>query len=619
MIGQTVSHYRILEKLGEGGMGVVYKAQDLKLKRTVALKFLPPELTRDKSAKTRFIHEAQAASALQHHNICTIHEIDETPDDQLFISMDCYQGETLKDRIARGPLAVEEALDIASQVAAGLSKAHEAGMVHRDIKPANIMVTTDGVVKLLDFGLAKLAGQTKLTKIGTTVGTVSYMSPEQARGEEVDARSDIFSLGAVFYEMLTGAVPFPGDHEAAVLYGIIHGEPKPVSDFRSDGPAELGPILKKLLSKVPSDRYEMLGDFLADIRAFKEHKEALVGTPLDRRARRRWRNLGLAMAAAVIIVAAGIILIRSIFTTHPGKIDSIAVLPLDNLSKDPGQEYFADGMTEALITDLAKIGSIRVTSRTSVMRFKGSQESLPEIARALGVHAVIEGSVLLVGDRVRISAQLLDAAKDRHIWADSYERDVRDVFAVQQEVARAVAAAIRVRLTPTETASLRNAAQVDPKVHETYLRGRYYWNQRTRDGLERSVEYLKSAVELDPSFAPGYAALAEAYIVMVTYGYGDLRDLYALASHCGEKAIEIDGELSPAYAALAGVKVFSEFDYPEAERLYEKAIALDPSNSTAHQCMRSFCRIGAATRRRSASPRRPWRSTLCQQLSKGRR
>jgi len=250
MIGQTISHYRILEKLGEGGMGVVYKAEDTKLKRTVALKFLPPELTRDKSAKTRFIHEAQAASALQHHNICAIHEIDETKDGRLFICMDCYDGETLKDRIARGPLTIEEAVDIASQVAAGLSKAHEAGMVHRDVKPANIMVTRDGVVKLLDFGLAKLAGQTKVTRTGTTVGTVAYMSPEQAGGKEIDARSDLFSLGAVLYEMLTGTVPFPGDHEAAVLYGIIHAEPDPPASRRREVPEALDGIVMMALQKM---------------------------------------------------------------------------------------------------------------------------------------------------------------------------------------------------------------------------------------------------------------------------------------------------------------------------------------------------------------------------------
>ena len=588
MIGKTISHYRILEKLGEGGMGVVYKAHDTKLGRFVALKFLPTELTRDVEARHRFTQEARAASALDHPNICTIHEIDETNEGQTFIAMACYEGESLKTKIERGPLKLDEALEIAAQIAQGLAKAHGQGIIHRDIKPANILVTKDGFVKIVDFGVAKLIGGAALTKAGSSLGTVAYMSPEQARGQEIDARSDIFSLGAVLYEMLAGRHAFPGEYDQVTLYAIMNENPEPVTALRSGIPIELERIVTKMLAKSPGDRYQRLDEFLVDLRALRKQVESRGEARVHPAARRRRPRIALTIAAAAVIVAVGIPVMRSMFFHRAGPIDSIAVLPLENLSGDPAQEYFADGMTEALITDLAKIGALKVISRTSVMRFKDTKEPLPKIARELGVDAVIEGSVLLVGDRVRITAQLLEASTDRHLWAESYERDLRDVLSLQQEVARAIAAAIKVALTPAETAKLTKASPVDPKVHDLYLRGRYHWNKRTPEDLERSIEYFQKTIAADPRFAPAYAAMADAYLVIANWGYKDPREMYALSKQYAEKAIDIDDQLSQAYADLAGVEEFLNFNRQEAERLFKRAIELNPNNSTAHQWYAEF-------------------------------
>ena len=581
MIGETISHYRIVGKLGEGGMGVVYKAEDTRLGRFVALKFLPPEISRADEAMERFIREARAASALDHPNICTIHEIDETKEGRAFIAMACYEGESLEARIARGPLKLDEALEIAGQIAQGLAKAHGEGIIHRDIKPANIFVTKDGLVKILDFGVAKLSGM-KLTKTGGTLGTAPYMSPEQARGEEVDRRSDIFSLGAVLYEMIAGRHAFPGEYEQASIYSIINADPEPLTSIRSGIPMELERIVTKMLAKRSGERYQGLEEFLVDLRAVRNHVESGGKIAGPRKKGNRRRVILQAIAVAAVILAVGIAA-RSIFIQRAGPVDSIAVLPLENFSGDPAQDYFADGMTEALITDLAKIGALKVISRTSVMRYKGTTESLPDIARELGVDAVIEGSVLLVGDRVRITAQLVEASSDRHIWAESYERDLRDVLSLQQEVARTIASAISVALTPAETATLTAAARVDPKVHDLYLMGRYHWNRRTAGDLRKSMEYFEGAVARDPGFALAYAAIADAYTVIGNWGYRNPLEMYALARRYAEKALEIDGSLSQPYAVIAGVEEFINFNWPEAEKYYRKAIELNSNNATAHQ------------------------------------
>ncbi len=402
MIGKTVSHYRILEKLGEGGMGVVYKARDIKLDRLVALKFLPPQISADEDEKKRFIHEAKAASALDHPNICSVYEINETPEGQLFISMGYYEGKTLSEKIRDGPLPLDEAFEIARQIAEGMKKAHGKGIVHRDLKPANVMLTDDGTVKIVDFGLAKLRGMSRLTKTGTTMGTVAYMSPEQTMGKEVDQRTDIWSLGVILYEMLAGKAPFRGDYEQAVTYAIINEEPEPLSKSRPDIQSGLENIVSHALAKNPANRYQTMEEFLADLRAVAEGLKPL-------KARRQWAR-GKFVGMRLAYVYAGLAVLAILFAlnvagvrdlllkkSRESIIRSIAVLPFANFSGDPSQEYFSDGMTDELITSLSKIGALKVISRTSTMPFKGTKKSMREIAATLGVDGVLEGSVLRSG------------------------------------------------------------------------------------------------------------------------------------------------------------------------------------------------------------------------------
>jgi TolB-like protein/tRNA A-37 threonylcarbamoyl transferase component Bud32 len=582
MIGQTISHYKILEKLGEGGMGVVYKAEDTKLKRHVALKFLPPELTRDADAKERFIQEARAASALDHPNICTIHEIDETGDGRMFMSMAAYTGETLKEKLANGPLPIEEAVKIAVQIARGLSKAHSQEIIHRDIKPANVFITDDDHVRIFDFGLAKLVGQVGLTKLGTTVGTVAYMSPEQAKGEDVDGRTDIWSLGVLLYEMLTGRLPFRGEHEQAVIYSIVNQDPEPPTGLRVGIPRELERIVEKLLVKDRTERYERADEVLADLRSLQQAMTQRVTG--EHAAAKRKTPVGRVFIACLVIVVAALAVWRVYFAAQKAEaIDSIAVLPLDNLSGDPEQEYFADGMTEALIADLAKIRALKVISRTSVMRYKGTDKALPQIARELDVDAILEGSVLRAGDRVRITAQLIEARTDRHLWSENYNMDMDDILKLQSEVARAVADEIRIQLTPQETATMAETRTVDPEAHEAYLRARYHWAKRTEEDLKKSVYYLDRAIEKDPDYALAYAGLADAYIVQAGWGFLAPKDAYPRAEALASKALEIDDRLAEAYSVLASVALVYNHEWDEGLRLHRKVVELNPNYATGHQ------------------------------------
>ncbi|UCF06031.1 MAG: protein kinase [bacterium] len=588
MIGKTVSHYTILEELGRGGMGVVYRAEDVKLQRTVALKFLPPELTSDPEAKERFINEARTASALDHPNICTVHEIDETDDGQIFICMAHYDGEPLRNRIDRGPAGLNEAFHIAEQIAEGLSRAHERGIVHRDIKPANIIVTDRDEVKIVDFGLAKLAGKTKLTKEGTTLGTVEYMSPEQARGREADHRTDIWSLGVILYELLTGRPPFKGEYEQAIMYAIINEEPEPITAQRAGIPLELDRICAKALVKNPDERYQHISDLLVDLRAV--HKQIESGTTaqpaiVTAPGRNKWLK---PVTAAAIAVVAFVLVYFYVLADRSEAIDSIAVLPLENISRDPAQEYFADGMTEALIADLAKIGALRVISRTSIMRYKETDLALPEIAKKLDVDAIIEGSVLLAEGRVRITAQLIEAANDRHLWADSYERDLQDVLALQRDIAKAIAREVKAKLTPAEEATFERAGTVDPQAHELYLKGRYHWNKRTEEDLRRSIEYFQKAIEKEPGYARAYVGLAETYAVIADWGFSPPSEMYPKAKETAETALEIDPNLAEALTTVAAVEHLYYYNHEKSEEIYRRAIELNPNYATAHQWYAEF-------------------------------
>ena len=575
MTGKTISHYKILEKLGEGGMGVVYKAEDIKLERIVALKFLPPHLSNQEAEKKRFIQEAKAASALDHNNICTIYEIGETNDGQLFIAMSYLEGKTLREKIDASPLKVDEAIGIAIQAAEGLKLAHEKGIVHRDIKPANIMVTTNGTVKIMDFGLAKLGGKTKLTQMGTTLGTFAYMSPEQSRGEEVDRRSDIWSLGVVLYEMLTGQLPFKGDYEQAVVYSILNEEPEPITGMRSSLPLELERIINKMLSKKINERYASEEDLLVDLQKVSKEIESGIKTSASNKNKKASNKKYIFGSAILLILSAILFFVFNPPSENDHIIKSLAVLPLDNFSHDPDQEYFVDGMTEALIAELSKIQSLTVISRTSVMQFKGTKKTLPEIAKELNVDAIIEGSALLLNDKVRITAQLVDAF-DKHRWAESYDRDLKDVFTIHREVALDIAREVKKNITSQDKTFSPNQYPKTSEVYQLYLKGRYFFNVYTYDSHKKAIQYFEQVINLDPDYALGYAGLADVYGIWSAL---ELPPTVAIAKskEYVMKTLELDESLAEAHTTLGFIKMSYDWDWQGAEKELRRAIELNPN------------------------------------------
>jgi len=585
MIGKTISHYKILEKLGEGGMGVVYKAEDTKLDRFVALKFLPPHLSQSGEEKKRFIHEAKTASALDHPHICTIHEIDETEDGQMFIVMAYYAGESLKDKIERGPLPIAEAINITIQIVAGLTKAHAKDIIHRDIKPANILITEDNQVKIVDFGLAKLAGRTQLTKEGSSMGTVAYMSPEQTQGAEVDHRTDIWALGAILYEMISGQQPFVGDYEQAVMYSIMNEDPEPLTGLRSGVPMGLEQLVNKCLDKNPGERYQHVDEMPADFRSLKRVLESgkKGEDSISLRPSRKKRMTILGGIVGLFLIA--VVTSYFFFPPEPSSGDrkSIAVLPFENISADPEAEPFVKGMHEGLLTELSRIAKLKVISRTSVMQYADTKKGIPAIANELGVFTVLEGTVQRVEDRVRVTVQLIDGQKDVHIWAENYDRKLtaRNIFAIQTELAKKIADRLEAHLTPEEERAVERTPTEDLEAYRLYVQARTQLDQRTEEGMRRAVNYFELAIARDSSYALPWVGLADASALLYIYGHEDATNVLPRAEAAARHALELNPRLGEAHASL-GLLHEARREGPAQIQELERAVELRPGYAEAH-------------------------------------
>src|SRR5262245_13909679 len=598
-VGRRIGPYQVVSLLGQGGMGKVYLSEDIRLERKVALKLLPAAVTQNPDRLLRFEREAKAASALNHPNILTIHEIGEAEGAHYIVS-EFVEGETLRDQMRRGPLCLTAALDVARQVAEALAAAHAAGIVHRDIKPENVMTRPDGLVKVLDFGLAKLTGMRNAeagslaqtlqgiphsafriphsSSPGLVVGTAHYMSPEQARGQNVDHRTDIFSLGVMLYEMLAGRRPFEGATTSDVMAAILTKEPEPLEELISEAGTKIAQVVTLCLAKEREERFQTMGDLLAQLQAATGRSELSAPREAQRRSRPVW------IAATLLLLMIAVVVYWKLAPkgAPDPQIRSLAVLPLENLSGDPAQEYLADGMTDALIGDLSMIGALRVISRTSAMRYKGAKKSLPQIASELGVDAVVEGSVQRSGDRVSIRAQLVYAATERHLWGARYERDLGDVLWLQSEVAQAIAHEIRTKITLAERTRLAYKPAISRKALDDYLKGQYHRNKQTEEHLLKAIEYFQSAIIVDPSYAPAYAGLAECYGVLGSGMVGALapQEARRRAEEAARKALEIDSGLVEAHIVMGYVKMYN-WDWAAAEQEFKRAIGLNPNNAQA--------------------------------------
>ncbi|MDQ6652311.1 MAG: protein kinase [Acidobacteriota bacterium] len=641
--GTGLGRYEIRSKIGEGGMGEVYLAQDTKLERTVALKILPANVAADRQRMQRFIQEAKAASGLNHPNILTIHEIEQI-DSRHFIATEFIDGETLRQHLNAGRVKIAEALDISVQIASALSAAHAAGIIHRDIKPENIMRRRDGIVKVLDFGLAKLSERTGTgavdteaatkalvqTEPGVVMGTAAYMSPEQARGIDTDARTDIFSLGVVLYEMLAGRAPFAGETTADIISVLLQKEPQPLSTLAPEVPAELQHIVSKALRKDRDERYQTVKSLLVDLKTLQKELDfaaklergtappelkgsggeiksgdgrAAVSTasgaasPITNEGSRaslnaghivseiRQHKRGFIVALSVLILAVVSLsywfYVKRSRTVNSTAIESIAVLPFVNASQDPNADYLSDGIAESLMNSLSQLPNLKVMSRNTTFRYKGKEQEAQKVGRELNVRAVLTGKVQQVGDQVVINVSLDDAVDSHHIWGEQYVRKFADILTVQREIAKEVSTSLRLKLTLVDEQHLAKRSTDNVEAYQLYLKGQYEWKKHTEEDLRKSVEYYYQALTKDPNYALAYAGLAASYTVLGN-SYLPPNETFPKAKAYATKALEIDETLAEAHVVMGAARLLYDWNWAEAERELKRAQALDPNNAEAH-------------------------------------
>jgi serine/threonine-protein kinase len=542
--GMKVRHYTIIEKIGSGGMGEVYLALDTKLNRKVALKILPPHLCQDEECRKRFTREAQAAAILDHPNIAAIYEVGEHQE-RPFYSMQVVEGQSLRDVIAGKDLPIDRILEIGIQVCEGLQAAHDKGIIHRDVKPSNILLDSHGRVRIVDFGLAAIRGSEHLTRTGSTLGTIGYMSPEQVRGQEIDHRSDLFSIGIVLYELITKQNPFKRDSEAATLKAVSDNTLHPVARYRADVPEGSQAIIEKALEKRAELRYQTAADMAADLRRVTE----------------------------------GITAIRP----DKKRYQSIAVLPFVDISQEKDQEYFCDGIAEELINGLTQLRELKVAARTSAFQFRQSDRDIRAIGQELRVAAVLEGSVRKAGNRLRISVQLVNVKDGFHLWSEKYDRDQNDIFAIQDEIALKIVEKLRLQLLDSERNQLVRRHTDNKEAYNLYLKGRYFWNRRYEGGLFKAIECFQQATEEDPRFALAYSGIADSYNILGVYSLIQTKEAYTRAKSAAKKALEIDETIAEAHASLGWIRMWYDWDWQAAEKEFRQAIRLNPNCATAHQ------------------------------------